>query len=288
MATMDQRYRIGRMTPSRVGRQLKYLARHALAPAGRLPDVVIVGAMKGGTTSLFSYLAQHPEIHGSIRKEVHYFDRHFKRGNTWYRKHFTRRGDGVVLEATPDYMFHKSSLDRIRTVLPNAKLIIVLRDPVRRAYSHYHHSRTKGTESRTFQQSVRADLKWFRERGVLGDDSWESNDHSYIRRSIYAPQVCRIRDIYGSALLVLRSEDLFANPLSVTNQALGFIGLSSLGELSGVEPETAGRYDRAVPMHRELEEFFLPHNEALYQLLRVDPWWPRSGTAAVSGGAAAA
>jgi hypothetical protein len=284
---MDASYKIGRPTLARVGRQLAYLARHAVAPAGRTPDVVIIGTMKGGTTSLFSYLCQHPLVHGAIKKEVHYFDRHFSRGSRWYRKHFTRRNDGLVLEATPSYMFHAESLDRMHRALPLAKVIMVLREPVSRAYSHYHHSQRKGTERRTFQEAVRADLKWYRERGVLGDNSWQSTDHSYIRRGIYAPQVRRMLGAYGSGLVVLRSEDLFANPLSATNRVLSFIGLEPLSELSDVEPKTAGRYDRTIPMQAELQEFFLPHNQELYRLLQTEPWWPvKAGC--VSGEAAAA
>jgi hypothetical protein len=285
---MDARYKIGKITLERLSRHAKYLVHHALSPVGRMPDVVILGAMKGGTTSLFSYLCEHPEIHGSIRKEVHYFDRHFKRGSVWYRKHFPQASDGVVLEATPDYMFHRSSFDRIRVVLPHAKLIMVLRDPVKRAYSHYHHSRRKGTESRSFEEGVQRDIQWFRERGVPGDDSWQSNDHSYIRRGIYAPQVRRITEVYGNNVLVLRSEDLFAEPLAVTNQALDFIGLSKLRALLEVEPKTAGEYTPEIPMRQTLEEFFLPHNEELYQLLRVEPWWSQPGSAAGSAAAAAA
>lgn len=277
---MDANYKVGRITLARLGRYLKYRVQFALAPIGRLPDVVIVGAMKGGTTSLFAYLCQHPEVHGSIIKEVHYFNRNFRRGESWYRRHFTRRPGGVVLEGTPDYMFHTTSFERLQMALPNARIVVVLRNPVTRAYSHYHHSRVKGTERRSFEEGVRADLDWLKHRGVLGDDSWESNDHSYVRRGLYAPQVRRIVDAYGDAALVLRSEDLFADPLAITNQVLRFMGLSELPTLSDVEPKTAGRYDRTVPLRRELEAFFAPHNEELYQLLRVDPWWPQSPVAA--------
>jgi hypothetical protein len=185
-------------------------------------------------------------------------------------------------------MFHRNSLDRMREVLPNAKLIIVLRNPVTRAYSHYHHSKLKGTELRTFEAAVRADLSWFRERGALGEDSWQSNDHSYIRRGIYAPQVRRLMGVYGGAMLALQSEELFADPLSVTNRVLRFIGLSDLNALSDIEPKTAGRYDPTIPLQAELQDFFLPHNEELYQLLQTDPWWPRVSRDAISAEAAAA
>jgi hypothetical protein len=273
---MDANYKIGRITLARLKRFFKYRAQFAFAPVGRLPDLVIVGAMKGGTTSLYAYLCQHPDVHGSIKKEVHYFNRHFSRGESWYRRHFTRRRGGIVLEGTPDYIYHKHSLDRLRVTLPAARIVVVLRNPVTRAYSHYHHSTRKGTERRTFEEGVRADLDWFRKGEVLGDDSWQSNDHSYVRRGIYAPQVQRILDAYGESALILRSEDLFKNPLAVTNQVLRFVGLTALEQLYDVEPKTAGRYDRTVPMRNELEEFFAPHNKQLYRLLGVNAWWPRT------------
>jgi hypothetical protein len=274
--SMDASYKVGRITLPRLGRYLRYRALHMFAPIGRLPDVVIVGAMKGGTTSLFAYLCQHPEVHGSIKKEVHYFDRNFCRGEAWYRRHFTRRHDGLVLEGTPDYMFHKSSFERLQEMLPKARIIVLLRNPATRAYSHYHHMRVKTTETRSFEEAVRTDFEWYRERGVLGDDTWQSNDHSYVRRGIYAPQVRRILNAYAESALILRSEDLFADPLVITNRVLRFVGLTELRELTDVEPKTAGTYQRTIPMRQELEEFFSPHNDELYQLLQVNDWWPRA------------
>jgi hypothetical protein len=279
---MDASYRIGRITLARLGRYIGYRARLAVVRPGRLPDVVIVGAMKAGTTSLFAYLCQHAEVHGSIKKEVHYFDRNFRRGELWYRRHFPVRPGGVVLEGTPDYMFHRSSFERLRSTLPDAKIIVLLRNPVTRAYSHYHHSKTKGTESRPFEDCVHADIAWFRKYGALGDDSWQSNDHSYVRRGIYGPQVRRILSAYGDSALIMRSEDLFADPLASTNRALRFMGLTELRELNDVEPKTAGRYTPRVPMRTYLEEFFAPHNDELYRLLQSNEWWPHERVASAA------
>ncbi len=112
-----------------------------------LPDAVILGAMKSGTTSLHNYLVQHPGVIEPLRKEVHYFDVNLERGERWYRAHFGREGEpGLNLDSSPYYLFHPAVPRRLHDLLPDAKLVVLLRDPVRRAYSHYWHERDKGRE----------------------------------------------------------------------------------------------------------------------------------------------
>ena len=113
-----------------------------------LPDAVILGAQKSGTSSLHNYLVQQPGVIEPLRKEVHYFDVNFGRGESWYRAHFGRLGEpGLNLDSSPYYLFHPAVPTRMRALLPDAKLIVLLRDPVRRAYSHYWHERDKGRET---------------------------------------------------------------------------------------------------------------------------------------------
>src|SRR5690606_33886153 len=118
-----------------------------------LPDFIIVGAQKAGTTSLFHYLSEHPQIISPYKKEVHYFDGGlnpeidtFKKGEKWYRSNFPRKPKSKSIktfEASPLYLFNPLAPQRIKDLLPNVKLIILLRDPVERAISQYHHENKK-------------------------------------------------------------------------------------------------------------------------------------------------
>src|SRR5262249_13344047 len=132
-------------------RELILLPRRFDTGMRMLPGLVILGAQKAGTTSLFNYLSAHPQVRSPTNKEVHYFDLNFARGPTWYRAHFPKRSDTsleqddirdeqITLDASPYYLFHPAVPERLKTTLPQAKFIVMMRNPVDRAYSHYWHS----------------------------------------------------------------------------------------------------------------------------------------------------
>src|SRR5947208_14127778 len=103
----------------------------------RLPDFLIVGAMKAGTTSLAAWLRAHPDVFMPPQKEIHFFDAQWERGVPWYADQFAGAPEGALVgEATPAYMVTTAFLDRMASVVPNARLLVVLREPVARAWSH--------------------------------------------------------------------------------------------------------------------------------------------------------
>jgi len=126
-----------------------------------LPDFIIIGGQKCGTTSLFHYLREHPRVRAPTRKETHYFTTHFASQRlAWYRSLFPtllhRLVDSRIrtFEASPGYLYNPYAADRIKNLLPNVKLIVSLRNPVDRAYSHYHHSVRIGKETLPFEQAI--------------------------------------------------------------------------------------------------------------------------------------
>ena len=128
------------------GRVFWWLFHRITAPFRALPDFLIVGAQKGGTSSLYAYLAQHPSVLPSFRKEVKFFDCNYFCGHTWYRAHFPlryklSRGNRITGEGTPNYLFHPTALQRLALTLIDVKIIILLRNPADRAYSHYQHQK---------------------------------------------------------------------------------------------------------------------------------------------------
>jgi hypothetical protein len=129
---------------------------------GGLPDFVIIGAHKCGTTSLYHSLTRHPHVEGAATKELEFFNRHFDKGIEWYRRCFPRPRwkDGrrsITGEATPYYLFHPHAAKRMAEVVPRARMIVLLRNPVDRAYSHYHHRTRLGRETRSFEEAIEAE-----------------------------------------------------------------------------------------------------------------------------------
>jgi|SRR5690242_3518862 len=120
-----------------------------------LPHFLIIGAQRCGTTSLFEYLARHPDVAPPSAKELHFFDSEYHKGDAWYRERFPSLRNGFITgEATPYYIFHPHTPTRVRDWNSKVKLIVLLRNPVDRAYSHYHHEVRLGTESLDFETAL--------------------------------------------------------------------------------------------------------------------------------------
>jgi hypothetical protein len=183
---------------------------------GRLPNFLVVGAMKSGTTSLAQYLAAHPQAFVAPEKEVNFFERAdlWAKGPEWYSSRFAGAVDErAVGEASPSYMYWPAAVERMASVVPDARLIAILRDPVERAYSHYLHWRYDTVrEDRSFAQAVEDEIAAGpRERGI--DRQAEETDFDYLARGIYLPQLEHICEHFPrEALLVELMDDLKRAP----------------------------------------------------------------------------
>ncbi len=245
-----------------------------------LPDAVIIGAQKCGTSSLHNYLTQHPGVIPPLRKEVHYFDVNFKRGESWYRAHFGRQGErGLNFDASPYYLFHPLVAERMHALLPHAKLIVLLRDPVRRAYSQYWHERDKKRERLSFEDALEAEPERVdaADRKLANGEieaSREHQIHSYVARGRYADQLERWLALYPrQQLLALRFEDLVQDPLAVLNRTLAYVGLSPMAG-ARLEPRNARKYPPMNPeTEQSLRETFAPANRRLEALLGEPMRW---------------
>lgn len=250
-----------------------------------VPDFIIIGGMKCGSTALFEYLIQHPHVNGSFIKEVHFFDNRYMRGAAWYRKHFPLevvKGRQVTGEASPYYIFHPLAPARIKEILPDVKLIALLRDPVHRAYSHYQHTRRKGYETLSFADAVAAEeerLAGEYEHLVM-DPNYTSHAYpaySYVERGIYWKQIQRYYEHFDhSQLFIVRSEDMANDPQAVVNDVAAFLGLAPF-VLKDDSPRNGATYERNyTDVHARLASFFQPHNEKLYDLVGRDFGWDES------------
>lgn len=203
-----------------------------------LPGFLIVGAMKSGTTTLAVMLARHPGIYMHPAKELHFFDRYPDRGLDWYRAQFrgAQRGS-LVGEATPEYMFDPRASDLMAEVLPAARLVVILRDPVDRAYSHYWHNRMHDREPLSFHDALAAE----RQRTMRSRiDRWR---YSYATRGLYADQLRHLERWYPrEAIHVMLTSDLLEQPQKQIDDVVRFLGLSMGGLAPSGRLPREGRY----------------------------------------------
>jgi hypothetical protein len=245
-------------------RQAAHSAKAAATGASRvLPDFVIVGAQKAGTTSLFHYLQQHPRIAAPSSKEVHYFDYNYHRGENWYRGHFPKAtekaereaalGEAVLtFEASPYYMYHPLAIERMKADLPGCRAIAMLRDPVARTYSHYWHEANKRQDDLSLAQAIEREpdrLAGEAER-IRNQRDYRSYAHqhfSYVDRSRYGAQVQRLFDVLGPEnVCLIKSETFFSDPEAETERAFAFMGLPAAAGID-YAPQNVGSYADRIP-----------------------------------------
>jgi hypothetical protein len=235
---------------------------------GAMPDFLIIGAKKCGTTFLYDLISRHPYVEPAAKKELHYFDILFKEEEIdWYRRCFPGRGwkDGrriITGEATP-YLELSRVPERMAKVLPQARLITLLRDPVQRAYSDYQQVRRKGREPLPFEEAIEAEKRQTRSL------------RRYLYRGIYVDHLLRWSKFFAEdQMLVLKSEDFFERTQETLERVLDFLNLPRW-ETEVSEKRNKGEYEtQMAPATRQrLEEYFEPHNERLYEHLGVDFGW---------------
>jgi hypothetical protein len=267
-----------------VGRRASNPFARATSSLRMLPDFLIVGAQRAGTTSLYNYLAQHPDV-GRVRlgKGVHYFDTNPTASVGWYRSHFPldpakiplKRKPTSVGEGAPYYMFHPMAPERIDAVLPAVKIIAILRDPIERAHSQWVHETARGFETLPFGEALHAEDERLRgeEDRLRSDPSAYSHSHqhhSYAARGQYAPQVERLWDRFGrDRVMIIPAPRLFSDAAGVYRDTLSFLGLSPFDAV--YEVHNARSYPAIEPeLATYLGEKFAASNERLVELLGTD------------------
>lgn len=258
-----------------------------------LPDYLIIGAQRSGTTSLYKYLAQHPAVGPAfLGKGAHFFDTNYSKDLDWYRAHFPTRMykryvklrhglDLVTGEGSPYYLAHPHAPFRIAETLPNVKLVALLRDPVERAHSHHAHEVARGFEHLSFDEAIEREPE--RVAGELermrADPSYNSfnyQHYTYLTRGLYFDQLQVWYSLFPSdQILVMKSEDFFSDPDRSYRTVLEFLGVPprSLPSYDAFNPRTYGTMSDAT--RRRLVEYFAEPNQRLYEFLGVDFGWSR-------------
>ena len=257
-----------------------------------LPDFLVLSAGRCGSTSLFAILCDHPQVMAPSFKELHYFDLNSARGLDFYRRYFPMAAHRRVRErelglpvltgeATTYYLLHPAVPDRVTAALPGVRLVVILRDPVDRAYSHYQLSVRNGVETMSFEDALDAEEERLAgaEERLLVDPAYDRPSHrfhSYVARGLYLPQLERWNArVQPGQLLVVRAEDLFEQPHATIGQITTFLGLAAHpGPLP--EPRNRAEYEDMRPETRErLRRCFAAPNEQLEAHLGRGLGWQR-------------
>jgi hypothetical protein len=259
-----------------------------------LPDFLIIGTKRGGTTSLWRYLTQHPLVPRLFpawnTKTSHYFEENHGRGEAWYRSHFptvrqrealSRKHGGPVKagEAAPLYMFHPLAASRVAALMPSVRIIVLLRNPVERAYSHWKERRGEGVEPLGFREALAAEPERTageRER-LIADPAYVSTAYdwyTYRRRGCYLDHLEPWLSLFSaSQMLLLPSETFYRSPASSFADICSFIGLPP-HKLPSYEVYN-DRPSRGMDddIRAELTAFYQPHNRALEARLGMTFGW---------------
>lgn len=244
------------------------------------PDFMIVGAQKAGTTAMFDYLISHPQVMEPWFKEMDFFNRRrmFANKNSYelddYRTLFSRKSTkeglerklakSVITGEASQYMSFKDTPRRIRDMLPETKIIILLRDPVKRAYSHYCMRKRYGWEKESFSEA------FYREK--VSDEMSGSSSYKY--RGLYALHLSWWFESFPKEqLLILESTDVRENKNNVYDSVCGFLGIESFYPDESIE-SNVGDYEKPDDASLKLwADFYRPHNQELYTVLNRDFGW---------------
>jgi hypothetical protein len=264
----------------------------------RGPDFLVIGAKRGGTTSLYNYLLEHPSVQPLFPgrqhiKGVHYFDSEFARGLRWYRSHFPLEVGGhhvarptvspaVAGEASPYYLFHPLAAERLARHFPNVRLIVLLRDPVERAYSHYKERTHHAGETLGFEDALDAEdgrLRGEAERIAAepGYRSVEHEDHSYVAQGRYLDMLPRWLKLFPREQFhIVASEDFYADPERYVNGVWSFLGLPPHKLVSRKRHNYLPAPDIRLETRKRLQEALEEHNRELEDFLGRTLPWPTS------------
>ncbi|MGK7344546.1 MAG: sulfotransferase domain-containing protein [Candidatus Nitrospinota bacterium M3_3B_026] len=274
-----------------LNRDFKRDFRLLTSPLRVKPGFIIPGEAKCGTTSLYIYMVDHPDIFPADRKEPNnfiqypqsmvYLKSHYP---PFHRKVFREKilsRKFVTGEASAEYLSKPRVPRHVAALLPSVKLIVLLRNPVTRAYSDYQMLKGRGVINGPFESVARRNIEWLSDPGlaplVEAAAEAEHNPARYLRKGLYAESIARWLECFPrESFLFLKSESFFENPQRTLDRVFDFLGLP------GHRPRefrVGRRGDYDVPIDprlaEEMAEFFRPHNERLYELIGEDLGWER-------------
>lgn len=267
------------MNIKKIAKNIVFKVRFITSRFRRLPDFIIIGVQKGGTSSLFYYLKQHPEIFTPMYKEIHFFDLYFNKGLNWYRAFFPISSKKVAGEASPYYIFHPHVAKRIKKYSPHTKFLVVLREPVSRAYSHYKMEKLKGNDSiSSFEEAFDTEFERTKVelKKIHDDENYYSHAHhrfTYFQRGLYYDQISKWFQYFDAKQFIfIKSENLSERPKDELKKVYNFLNVR-IDYPTSLEKRNQGIGSDKDIMLDKYYEFFREDKEKLKKLLGDDFSW---------------
>ncbi|MGB7274765.1 MAG: sulfotransferase domain-containing protein [Geitlerinemataceae cyanobacterium] len=237
---------------------------------GEKPNFIVIGFMKCGTTSLYDYILQHPQVLPASQKEIMFFNNEklFEMGVDWYRSNFPKIPDGsgyLTGEASTLYVQSSKVARRLRDSFPDTKLIVLLRNPVDRAISHYHFNRKLGYKTESLEKALTSEIQYL--QNVKDIDQEIDGKFGYlIASSLYIYFLEKWMSIFPrEQFLILRAEDLAADTSGTLDRVFDFLSLPNykVSELSRKNTGSYANIDKEL--HEKISHFFEPYNQKLQE-----------------------
>jgi len=252
-------------------------------PDVKLPDFLIVGCQKCGTSSLHHYLSNHPSVWSPGKKELHFFDYYDDLGLSYYKKFFKNQpsniGDLLVGEATPEYIFHPYAAERIKQALPKAKAVVLLRNPIERAFSAWRMGIRQGWETLSFEDAIASEAERIipdLNKMAISDHyyGYEWNHHSYLLRGHYAEQIDNwLLHFKREDLLIVSAERFFTNTKVEFKKVCDFLELDEWYPDEFQNMFVGVSNDLDFKTKTMLERYYLPFNKQLFEFLGEEYDW---------------
>ena len=265
-----------------IKRNLTYLT----SPIRLLPNFIIVGAVRCGTTSLYYNICEHSCVLPASYDEIGFFDSNYELGINWYKSMFptkfkrkkieSKTGICITGEDTPFYFWDKKAIERIKKEIPTIKLIVLLRNPIDRAYSNYHLGVRSGSESLSFEDSIKKEITLLEKNNDVESDRIEKflRFRSYIAKGLYYNQIKNWFEVFSKdQILVLNTENLAKNPHQTLEQVFNFLGLPN-EQIKNLQNRKVANYQKMNEDTRQfLRKLYEPHNEKLFKFLKKKFEW---------------
>lgn len=254
------------------------------APWRTLPNFIIIGAHKCGTTTFYHYLRQHPMVYSAWKKDIKFFDLHYRRGVWWYRSYFPLKWHmkpdrhssihPITGDSATDYFYYPFAPKRIASLLSDVKLILLLRNPVDRAYAHYMHNRRIGWEERDFEEVINQDLDYLADisQFTFPEDMatlLRLRKFGYLEKGLYALFLAPWFDVFPQhRIFVIKSEAFFGKrKREIYRLVQSFLGLPGWENIDYRNINPGNYPPMNSVMRARLQKFYAPYNHMLYEML---------------------
>ena len=251
--------------------------------SGSLPGFLIIGAQKSGTSSLSYYLKQHPELGVANEKEIHYFDTKIHQGYSidWYKRLFknNQKNPKLYFESTPRYLCQYDVPQNVHRYMPHAKFIVILRNPIDRAWSHYNMQIRLGYVNHPFHTTIKQNIRRIEKETFpsLNNEKYPSIWNSIVARGIYSYQLKNWFNYFDQTqFLILGFQDLTTNLRHTLSKVYDFLEIRNI-DLKNINTTAIGIGYYPSPLKNDdkesLDKFYDPYNKDLYNLLGYQVNW---------------